>query len=58
MNPEKFARIAESLRQYRRAELKEFDGELGDDPVKKLYVDPLPGTLVAGSFFARHGAEG
>ena len=25
MNPQKFARIAESLRQYRRAELKEFE---------------------------------
>jgi hypothetical protein len=46
VKPEKFARIAESLRQYRRAELKEFDGELGDDPVKKLYVDPLPGNAV------------
>jgi hypothetical protein len=42
MDPVKFARIAESLRQYRRAELKDFEEELGARPVDTLYVDPLP----------------
>lgn len=46
MNPEKFARIAESLRQYRRAELKDFQDELGEGAVDKLYVDPLPGDAI------------
>jgi hypothetical protein len=46
MNPDAFARIAESLRQYRRADLRDFSKELGDDPVESLYVDPLPGDAV------------
>lgn len=46
MNKDAFARIAESLRQYRRAELRDFSKELGDDPVESLYVDPLPGDAV------------
>lgn len=46
MNQDAFARIAESLRQYRRAELRDFSQELGDDPVDSLYVDPLPGDAV------------
>jgi hypothetical protein len=46
VNPQKFARIAESLRQYRRAELKEFEEELGARPVDALYVDPLPNDAV------------
>jgi hypothetical protein len=29
MDPKKFSRIAESLRQYRRADLREFQKELG-----------------------------
>lgn len=41
-----FARIAESLRQYRRAELRDFQKDLGNDPVDALYVDPLPGDAV------------
>lgn len=41
-----FARIAESLRQYRRAELHDFQKELGDNPIDTLYVDPLPGDAV------------
>lgn len=49
MKAEKFARIAESLRQYRRAELREFEGDLDGDPIKKLYVDPLPGDAVLNS---------
>jgi putative ribosome biogenesis GTPase RsgA len=46
MNPKKFSRIAESLRQYRRAELKDFEQDIGDNPVEALYVDPLPGDGV------------
>lgn len=46
MDLDKFSRIAESLRQYRRAELKDFDDELGGDAVTKLYVDALPNDAV------------
>ncbi len=46
MDPKKFARIAESLRQYRRADLREFQKELGGRPVDALYVDPLPNDAV------------
>jgi len=46
MNLEKFSKIAESLRAYRRAELKDFETELGSKPVDQLYVDPLPGEAV------------
>lgn len=49
MNPSKFARIAESLRQYRRSELKDFEDELGGKPVAALYVDPLPNDAVLNS---------
>ncbi len=46
MDKDAFSRIAESLRQYRRAELRDFSKELGEDPVDSLYVDPLPGDAV------------
>jgi len=46
MNSEKFARIAESLRQYRRAELRDFQEDLGKNAIDKLYVDPLPNEAV------------
>ncbi len=46
MNLDKFAKIAESLRQYRRAELKDFEREIGSKPVDLLYVDPLPGDAI------------
>ncbi len=46
MNLEKFSKIAESLRQYRRAELKDFELETNGKPVDQLYVDPLPGEAV------------
>lgn len=46
MNLVKFSKIAESLRQYRRAELKDFEAETGGKPVDQLYVDPLPGDAV------------
>jgi DNA-binding transcriptional ArsR family regulator len=49
MNPQKFSRIAESLRQYRRAELRDFEQELGNRPVDSLYVDPLPEAAVLNS---------
>tara|TARA_R110002020_G_scaffold123081_1_gene279107 strand:- start:9958 stop:12075 length:2118 start_codon:yes stop_codon:yes gene_type:complete len=39
----KFLKISDTLRQYRRAELKDFEDDLGVDPLKKLYCDPLPG---------------
>jgi len=48
MNAITFAKIAESLRQYRRAELKDFQTEVhGDGNVMdQLYVDPLRGDAV------------
>lgn len=46
MNPSQFAKIADSLRQYRRAELKDFQRELGAEPVEALYVDPLESNAV------------
>lgn len=46
MDINKFAKIAESLRQYRRAELRDFEKEVGSKPVDQLYVDPLPGDAV------------
>jgi hypothetical protein len=49
VNVQKFARIAESLRQYRRAELKDFEEEIGTRPVDALYVDPLPNDAVLNS---------
>jgi DNA-binding transcriptional ArsR family regulator len=45
----KFAKVAESLRQYRRAELKDFETEIGSKPVDQLYVDPLPGDAILNS---------
>jgi DNA-binding MarR family transcriptional regulator len=49
MNKEKFAKCAESLRQYRRAELLDFSEALSDKPIDLLYVDPLPGDSVLNS---------
>jgi DNA-binding transcriptional ArsR family regulator len=49
LNAHKFARIAESLRQYRRAELKDFEEEVGTRPVDALYVDALPNNAVLNS---------
>lgn len=46
MDPAKFSRIAESLRQYRRADLREFQTEIGGRPVDTLYVDPLPNDAI------------
>ncbi len=52
MDIEKFSKISESLRQYRRAELKDFEVEIGTKPVDQLYVDPLPGNAVLQSVLA------
>ena len=49
MDLDKFAKISESLRQYRRAELRDFEKEIGAKPIEKLYVDPLQGNAVLNS---------
>ncbi len=46
LNPDQFAKIAESLRQYRRAELSDFEADVGSNPVDLLYVDPLESDAV------------
>jgi hypothetical protein len=46
MNPDKFAKIAESLRQFRRAELTDFEEDVQGNPVDVLYVDALEGDAV------------
>lgn len=46
MDKVKFSRVAESLRQYRRAELNDFEEEMGVNPVNHIYVDPLPDNSV------------
>lgn len=49
MNQEYFAKVAESLRKYQRAELKEFEVEIGEKPIDQLYVDPLPANAILNS---------
>ena len=46
LTPDRFAKIAESLRQYRRAELSDFQSDVGANPVELLYVDPLESDAV------------
>lgn len=46
MDLDKFSKISESLRQYQRAELKDFQTDIGKKPIDQLYVDPLPGDAV------------
>lgn len=46
MDSDRFARIAESLRQYRRAELRDFDDDVSSEAITRLYVDPLPNEAV------------
>src|SRR5580658_6899494 len=46
INPDKFAKIAESLRQYRRAELADFEDDVAGNPIDALYVDALEGDAV------------
>ncbi|WP_341904944.1 hypothetical protein [Fluviicola taffensis] len=52
MDLNKFSKIAESLRQYQRAELKDFEGDIGAKPIDQLYVDPLPGDAVLKSILS------
>lgn len=49
MDKSKFAKVAESLRQYRRAELNDFEENIGEKPVDAVYVDPLPDDSVLNS---------
>lgn len=49
MDKVKFSRVAESLRQYRRAELLDFEEDIGEKPVDLVYVDPLPDDSVLNS---------
>lgn len=49
LDSKKFLRITDSLRQYRRAELKDFEDDLGKRPLDKLYCDPLPGNGILNS---------
>lgn len=46
MDKKKFSRVSESLRKFQRAELKEFEDELGQKPVDRVYVDPLEDNAV------------
>ncbi|WP_195983495.1 transcriptional regulator [Clostridium sp. D33t1_170424_F3] len=52
MNINKFSIISNSLRQYRRAELKDFEHELGAPAIDSLYVDPLPSNAVLNQVLA------
>jgi hypothetical protein len=45
MKPDIFSKIAESLRQYTRADLTGFEQYVAN-PIEQLYVDPLPGDAV------------
>ena len=49
MDKKAFSKISESLRKFQRAELKEFEGELGQKPVDRVYVDPLEDNAVLGT---------
>src|SRR5258708_2438811 len=46
LNPDRFSKIAESLRQYRRAELSDFQADVGSNPIDLFYVDPLESDAV------------
>lgn len=48
----KFSKISISLRQYRRAELKDYDRELGGPAIDSLYTDPLPSNAVLNQVLA------
>lgn len=63
MDKVKFLRVAESLRKFQRAELHDFERELGDKPVDAVYVDPLPddavlGTVLSGNTTFLFGRKG
>lgn len=46
MDINKFSKVTESLRKFQRAELKEFENELGSKPVDAVYIDPLPNNAI------------
>ena len=52
MDAKKFSLICNSLRQYRRAELKDFEDALGASAIDALYVDPLPLNAVLNQVLA------
>lgn len=53
MEKSKFSLIADSLRQYRRADLKDFEKELNDNSaIDLLYVDPLPSDAILSQVLA------
>lgn len=52
MDINKFSLISNSLRQYRRAELKDFEQELGAPAIDSLYVDPLPSDAILNQVLA------
>lgn len=52
MDAKKFSLISNSLRQYRRAELKDFERELGAPAIDSLYVDPLSSNAVLNQVLA------
>ncbi len=49
INGPKFLKISDTMRQYRRADLRDFEEDLGTNPLSKLYCDPLPGDGVLNS---------
>lgn len=63
MDKKAFSKVSESLRKFQRAELKEFEGELGQKPVDRVYVDPLEddavlGTVLSGNTTFLFGRKG
>lgn len=54
IDAEKFMKIADSLRQYRRSELKDFEDSVGKRPVDQLYVDALPNDAVLTSVLSHN----
>lgn len=54
MDQFKFLKIAESLRQYRRSDLRDYEADLGATPVDRLYVDPLAGDAILHSVLSNN----
>lgn len=53
MDISKFSSMANSLRQYRRADLRDFDKELNNNSaIDLLYVDPLPSDAILSQILA------
>lgn len=46
MDAKKFSKVSQSLRKFQRAELKDFEDDLGKNPIEKVYVDPLDDNAV------------